>query len=178
MKRLFLLTLVALGSEASAQEKKVEKVGNWEVQTTSDSFTDSVRGVAHTPLGQTGTIVVKCDKPGPGSMYVEFLTPSFLGSDSIARGRYHEAQYRLDDGPPGDLPGLYYDGKSAILLQGKKRANFITEITVNEPKRLRVQFVSYDGSYANVDLDVEGAGTAMKKTAAICSDTSTIAAGG
>lgn len=168
---LTLGVLLWLGGAAINQAAET-KAGQWVIKDTSDGFSDAKRGIAHTPIESDGVFVVKCDSPGPGKVYVQFLTPKYLGSDNVGRRQFHTGKYRLDDGPIADLPRPYYDGKSAALLDAGPTTVFLNTLTNLNPKRFRAQFLTYDGDMSNIDIDVTGISDTIKKTAALCQDSS------
>jgi hypothetical protein len=167
-----LLAIGALLAAGAAVAQSAEtKVGNWTVKKTVDGFSDEKRGIAHTSIEtKTGTLAVKCDKPGKDSLYVTVLTADYLGSSSTSRYSSTSGKYRFDDQPPADLVRPSYDGRSAHLF-ATSAGRFITELLAANPKRLRIQFVTYDSNFANADIDVTGAADALRQTAAICVDT-------
>lgn len=164
MKVLIAMAALTVAGSASAQETKT-KVGSWLVTKTVDGFSDKKRGIAHTEiLPKTGTLAIKCDAPGGDSLYVTFLTNEYLGSDKAGSGKF-----RFDDAEPATLPLPRYDKRSAHLFSSSAKS-FLSQLVTSNPKRLRVQFLGYDG-LVNIDVDVTGVADAIKQTAAICEDT-------
>lgn len=166
--------LVAGSSPLAAQsigKSPGQKIGNWEIETIKDNFTDNTRGIAHTPIGKDDTIVIKCDAPGPGSLYISFFTSAFLGDDSIGSSyEYHNAKYRLDDQGVSDMPNPFYDSKTATIV-GKPVQKFLSLLSTSDPKRFRAQFTTFDSDLVTMDVDTTGIASAIKATAQICGDT-------
>lgn len=174
LRKFALVAVAAVSANAAIGQslggKPGEVLGAWEVETVADKFTDARMGIAHTKLGKESMAAIKCDKPGPGSLYLMIEAPQFLGSDRVERPRAHMAGYRLDEGPIVDLPSPYYDGKIALIFSGRA-GPVLREMAAQTPKRLRVRFVNYEGNFVTVDLDVSGMSNAIYRTAQICEDT-------
>lgn len=152
----------------SVGDKPGEMVGAWEIETLTEGFSDVTRGIAHTRLGAGASVVIKCDEPGDGKLYVSFLTTKYLGSDNVRR-ELRRAKYRLDDGAAAELPKPYYVGYGAALLEPEGRQFLGTLVNMN-PKRFRAQFLTYDSEFSEIDVDVTGIAEVIRKTAAICKD--------
>lgn len=168
MKMMAIAGTLVLALPALAQDTET-KVGSWTVKKTVDSFSDAKRGISNTAMDPAkGIMLVKCDKPGAGSLYVSFLTPTYLGSDRIRAG-INMAKFRLDEDAPEALPRPRYDGRAAHLFDANAE-KLLTQIIARKPTRIRVQFVTYDSNYANVDIDIAGAADAIRQTAVICED--------
>ena len=161
----------ALAAGSALAQSSSTTVGNWSVDKTVDGFSDAKRGIAMTKPAKDGAIVVKCDKPGADSLYVSIISMTYLGSDRIRRtftGGLNK--YRFDEAPPADLPTARYDGRSAHLFS-KDALSFLKALETADPKRLRLQLVTYDSNIVQIDFDVTGAAAAIKQTAEICEDT-------
>lgn len=170
MKLIIAAGLLAIASAAGAQDTTT-KVGSWSVKRTVDSFSDAKRGIAMTEVTTAGTIVVKCDTPGPDSLYVSIITSKYLGSDRIRRSYSAELnKVRFDDAAPESLPRTTYDGRSAHMFSAQA-TSFLSRLARDNPKRVRLQLVTYDSDIVTADFDVTGVADAIKQTAAICEDT-------
>lgn len=164
--RLLCLALLT-ASPAIAQ---TEKVGDWEIKTTKDGFTDTARGIATSPITEGGTMVIKCDKFGPGSLYTVFITRQYLGSGLAPGGGFYTAQYRLDDAPVASMTRLIYNGKVAGLTSDQA-GEFLKLLATQKPSRFRARFMSYSSQVVDFDTQVAGIADAIQKTAEICGDT-------
>lgn len=169
MRGVIAAAMMLSVTPALAQDTET-KVGSWSIKKTVDSFSDAKRGISMTALVPAkGVMVVKCDAPGPDSLYVSFLTSGYLGSDRVSsRYRANLAQFRIDESPAERLDSPSFDGRSAHLFRSNA-ATLLKRLVAENPKRLRIQFNGYD-SLVNVDIDITGAAEAIKLTAAICED--------
>lgn len=160
MKKL-IIAAALLGTATTAFAK-------WETKTVTDPMTDVNRGIAHTIFEEgKPAIIIKCDKNGSGSLYVQIVSNEFLG-----KGRYgiRDVKYRFDGGAPATV-SAFHDGRDAIIfdLTEKDAKAFVTGLASSN--EMVLQLTSYDGDmYTNV-MDVSGGGAAIKEAATTCGDT-------
>lgn len=144
----------------------------WDYQEVTDPMTDVRRGIA-IAKGEGATLVVKCDKSGPGSLYIHIISANYLGE---GRNRYRQVKYRINGGVPTDVTASH-DGRDALvsdLTPGTPGGKFLEEI--GSGSKLVLQLMSYDYRLYDSLFDISGAGPVIAKAAAACRDSEHIPA--
>lgn len=155
-----IILLLPLTKAAAGDEGKV--IGAWRFWTTTDPLTDVVRGIA--VVEDAGKIfAVKCDRPGPGSLFVSFLPQRYLGgtADEPDLGK---VVTRIDD-DPAVLDDWAYIYRSANYM-GDGRYTLIERL--KQAKRLRVRLQVPDGEVVDAVFDVNGAADAIAAVENAC----------
>lgn len=140
---------------------------DWEFKVITDPMSDAKRGIANSDGTLDAILVIKCDKNGPGSLYLSILSKNYLG-----KGRYgsRNIDYRFDGGEVESIRG-YYDGRTASIFNlrpGKKGGEFLSGL--KSAKEMVVRLSSYDYQTYTTVIDVTGAAEAIKKSADACGD--------
>lgn len=130
-------------------------------------MTDLKRGIASV-MGDNGMLVLKCDKNGPGSLYIDVVSKEYLGGVS---SRMRDMKYRFDGGQPGTILATY-DERSALLFNlkpGSKGGDFISSLRSSSKLVVEVTDFRYSGNY--ITFDTTGAAATIAKAAQTCGDT-------
>lgn len=163
MKRMFIaISAVMISTSVIAQSS------NWNFQEIVDPMSDAQRGIANTSESLDAMIVVKCDRNGPGSLYVSIISKNFLG-----KGRYGNRgiEYRFDGGSVKSV-NAFHDGRTASIFRvkpGEAGGNFLSELSNAKEMVIRVTSYDYD-TYTSV-LPVAGSGPMIERVARTCKDT-------
>lgn len=138
-----------------------EKVGNWEITREIDPMTDQVRVRAFN-RSDAGSIGLKCDRHGTGSVYWQFVSETVLN-----KGR-DQAAVRFDAEKP-TVALWNYDLRSAFLTSGVEVARLSSRALAARTMALR--FRSYDNRYLDLKFDLGGAGDVIPAVYRECGDT-------
>lgn len=114
--------------------------------------------------GDNGAIVVKCDEPGPDSIYIHFVSNNYLGGRGI-RGDYRPGTVRFDGDEP-ETKSWYYNGRSALLSKPDDVWAFVRRL--ENAKKLAVRMQAYDLQPYTTLIDVEGAAPTITQVVAAC----------
>ena len=134
--------------------------GNWTESVLTDPITDEQRGILRAESGD-GTLVLKCDRQGSGSVYVHLLAKSYLGGDFDER----EMTYRFDTRPPV-TNGWRYKDHGAIRM---KPMQFILSLRTASKVTFRAE--RYDHLPVDIIIPVNGAAQAVQRVYELCGDT-------
>jgi len=164
------LSFLALAAAALASPA----VAAWDYKLIEDPMTDAKRGISVLEADQ-GALVIKCDRNGPGSLYLSIISKNYLGG--LSSNRRRTITYRVDQGQPQTIPA-YHDGSTANVLDlapETKEGRFFAQIMT--ASRLVVQVTSFNYDTYTIVFDMTGARDAVNRSAAACGDTNWIAAG-
>lgn len=112
------VSFLALASAAHAQDEKTEKVGSWELISITDPITDEGRMIAGIQ-SDDGMLALKCDEPGPESVYVHWISSDYLGGDYDRR----RTTIRFDQDQP-TTETWSYEGRNAIQTSDRAAIAF------------------------------------------------------
>lgn len=139
----------------------------WDFKEIVDPMSDAKRGITSVD-GEGGSIVIKCDTNGAGTLYVQFMSKDYIGE---GRNGQRQMKYRVDGGEVVSVPA-YHNAKSALLFDtkpGSVGAAFLSKLVV--AKKVVTDTTDYQyGSHVAI-YDVAGAAEAVKKAAITCGDT-------
>lgn len=156
------VVLAALAAPAQAADKTVI-AGNWWDSSVTDPITDVRRGIVYADSAdQKASVVLKCDRSGPGTVYATIITGQYLGE---GRSKYRNLIYRFDDRAPVESR-WGHDSSYAF--------NFEPEAFVSAMRgssKLVVRATAYDYSNVDVIFDVTGADQAIQRVYEACGDT-------
>lgn len=140
----------------------------WEFKTLEDPMTDAKRGISML-MGDQGALVVKCDKNGPGSLYLSIVSKDYLGGVSGSNTRL--IKYRIDKGDPQQINAFYDKNMASVfsLRPSTSGGAFLQKII--DSKQLVIEAISYDYESHVIVFDTTGAKDAVVKAAATCGDT-------
>lgn len=130
---LGLTAAIATPLPSPAQEQ-AETIGEWTLRTIVDPITDEGRMVATLKTGED-TLAVKCDTPGPRSVYIHWIASEYLGGRG---GRFgsRPMTYRFDQSSPV-TESWAYDGRSAIQTDSRRALAFVQALSASERVVLR-----------------------------------------
>jgi hypothetical protein len=131
-------------------------------------MTDKVRARAFV-RGTDGSLLgVKCDEPGPDSLYVQFISPKYLGGGG-GSGAFRGFMYRVDGGEPVQQE-WFYDGNNAILSQsgGTKQKTLDMIHALASAHKIVVRAITFELENVDAAFDVPGAAAAIAHVAATC----------
>jgi hypothetical protein len=155
-----IVAVLAVAAPASAQQ------GSWGAFQDGSGFGVGVQGADGNQL------MLKCDKPGKGSVYVAVATaramvppaPSFV---------MRPVKFRYDDKPPFDDRWRFYTNTAAAVDKGAERS--LTQFMLDLPTAKTVELLLYWDTRNPVPIttkfDVTGAKTAIDQVFAKCQDT-------
>lgn len=157
--------IIAMAGSASAQDAKETKVGAWTVRTISDPITDQSRVIAALD-GSGGSLVVKCDSPGPNSVYIHFIAGEYLGEGRSGR---REVIQRFDDAAPVTNQWTH-DGRAAILTNNREVASFVRSLIGATRVAIRARTFQFQEVTALFDVNSADAEKAAKNVYDGCRD--------
>src|SRR5690606_37185218 len=103
---------------------------------------DEQRGIASVGADDdSGLLVVKCDEPGKGSLYVDIISTNYLAESR--RGARRDLEFRFDTGKPDKMLAAYSD-RSVLILDTNprdKRGKFVASLMASS--RVIVRATSY-----------------------------------
>ncbi|WBO23971.1 hypothetical protein [Sphingomonas abietis] len=138
---------------------------NWEYSQTKDPISDEVRARAFAG-GAGGRIGFKCDAPGPGSVYLEFISDNFLGPHS-PDSEYRDFEFRFDSGE-GQLDQWSYQDDHAIATESESVSAVLEQIV--KARKMLVRTHDYRGTEQLTTIGVGSAANALRRVAATCKD--------
>lgn len=130
--------------------------------TVTDPFDDSVRGIASVTFPE-GAIAVKCDRPGPNSIYVHIASNEYLGG--AGRGAdYRTLVYRAGSAPTKTITATYDD--SFALIEGSDALDFMTAMVEN--RKISLRALRYDGKLVEMTVPYRNFLSPMVRMGKIC----------
>lgn len=136
-------------------------------QEIADPMTDVKRGIAAINVDGIITPVVKCDKSGPGSMYISFISKEYLGA---VRYKTRSIKVRFDSEEPYEV-SAYHDGRTANLfdLAPGKAAGSVLSNMMNK-SRMVVQLTTYDYKMVTDAFDLGDSREVIMQSIKTCQD--------
>jgi hypothetical protein len=159
----------AVSAPAHAQPGPFEEIGGWRLVLRTDPITDR-KAAYGMMLGEGGALAVKCDKPGPNSVYVMVISDVYLGAS--ARGEGRSVITRADQNPPSETV-WQYEKVSASLLRSDAIGRLLREIQAAE--RLQVRAETYEGRTVDLSFRVRGADQLIGRVVEACADPEVLA---
>lgn len=152
---------LAFAGPAAAQDAGTTS-GAWLIRTVVDPITDARRGIA-TLEGEHGRLVVKCDAPGPGSVYIHFISNEYLGGDYDRR----QMVVRFDQAPPATQT-WHYNGSAALLTTEPLQMGFVRQLAA--ASRLVLRATTYRGASVTAVFEIDPVTTAeaMRQVLSTC----------
>ncbi len=167
MKSVATLTrhaaLMAAASLLAAAPARAAAYGAWTVDVQKDPITDTVKAIASLP-GEAGSLIIKCDAPGPGSLYVRFVSNDYLGG--YAGGQRSDAlTYRVDDDAPVTSEWVYY--KSIVpAVHEERRAALIQRLKT--AKRFSLRAITFENEVVNATFELSSIAQAISAADEVC----------
>lgn len=128
-----------------------------------------IRATEPNPQGRTRAIaaarsygnsfVIKCDDPGPDSVYVHLLVPDVLGGDFDDR----ELEYSIDGGPSVIATWTYLEKGVALLSHADR---FL--LSIREARQFACTATAANGAKHNYRFDIAGAAAAIDFVSRVC----------
>lgn len=137
----------------------------FQFEQSKDPITDAVSARAFV-TNDVGGFAIKCDKPGPKSVYIQISTREYLGGRGAGPG-FRDVILRTDERPAGTATGLYY-GHSVILNNFENEVRPIS-LGVTNATRLTARVTTYD--FRQIDLifpNLTGAAEAVVRVYKAC----------
>lgn len=175
-----LFALAALGALASTSSADATS-GGWVYTETVDPVTDARRGFATLGGDDTGAVIIKCDKNGPGSVYIMAIPPgAYLGPSSGDR----KVIVRFDDEPAREDNWRYssdYISKASqqvidSVFRGRT-PSWDMGATVNElapsfsrARKIVLRAYDYREVPSDIVLSSDGNGDPVRRVYATCGD--------
>lgn len=161
---LWLTALFPLPAPApAAREAVAESYYGWSVvaHATADGT-----GAMYLAIVQDGrnSLVAKCDRAGPGSIYVGFYADRFLGGGT---NMVRSLQYRLD-GHARVEEDWTYDWSYAHLVEHRRAMDFLARL--EDAHELEIDAVSANFDLVVAHFDVTGAALAIGRLRELCRD--------
>lgn len=113
-----ILAAMMVASGVCAQDEKTEEVGAWKLISVTDPITDEGRMIAALQA-DGGMLAVKCDEPGPNSIYIHWISSDYFGGNYDRR----RMTIRFDQDAPA-TENWAYDGRSAIQTSDREAMAF------------------------------------------------------
>lgn len=140
-----------------------ETVGNWSFWERRDPITDKVRAGAGI-VTEDGTLSIKCDEAGAGSVYVSFSGGEYFGSGRSTIDR-RPVLFRLDDKPPVQVLWRYGDS-SALLIDNPG----VLTGPLMTASRITIRAMTYRYVDVTRTFDPEGADVVVPQVYEACGD--------
>lgn len=144
----------------AAQAGAETKIGNWTFEQVTDPLTDQVTARAFVEA-PTGMLIVKCDKPGRGSVYVR-LAPT---TPTVLDGPNGPVDYRFDKLPPVEAYWFYFQDAASSRDWSEAKA-FLSGLT--QSSQLAARLTAFDQSKRDMAFDVSGADQAVASVERVC----------
>ena len=149
-------------------------MAEWDYKTVSDPMTDVKRGIASIAANeQNGLIAIKCDRSGPGSLYLHFIATNYLGK---GRSGSRDIEYRVDGSEVQKL-NAYHDKSMAIVTNNAPNdagGRFIKQL--RDANKLVIALYSYEFERYVSTFDISGAREAIRNVVSVCEDSKWYAA--
>lgn len=154
---MILAGMIALGCVGSAVSAE------WKYSETKDAMSDSKYARTFAD-GDTGALGVKCDAPGPNSLYIHYVSKEYLGGRGGNAAR-REMMVRFDEDAP--TSGMWtYDGRAAILTDDKAVWAFVARL--ERSKQVALRGTTYDYKQVTTVIDTTGAQADVAKVIEAC----------
>jgi len=163
MKRTFLTGCMVVSAFIASPAHAA-----WDYKLIEDPMTDAKRGISSV-MGDEGMLVVKCDRNGPGTLYLSIISKKYLGGISGRKNR--SMRFRIDRGEPQTIDA-FHDGSTASvfnLAPNKAGGAFLNQLL--DARELVVQVTSFDYDSYTIIFNTAGAREAVTKSARDCGDT-------
>ncbi len=135
----------------------------WKYSETKDAMSDS-RYARVFADGDTGAIGIKCDAPGPNSLYLHYVSKEYLGG-SGGSSASRDLLYRFDEDAP--VTSYWrYDGRGAIMTNDKQVWAFIARL--ERAKKLAIRATTYQYSQVTTIIDVTDSAPQIAKVIEAC----------
>lgn len=143
---------------------------NWEYSETVDAMSDKkyARAFAGTPA-EEGRFGLKCDAPGPSSLYLHFISKEYLGGGG-GRGAFRRLMVRIDKDDPVETE-WFYDGRSAILSSAnpaKERMVWAIVDRLRTGSSISIRAWDYEFAQHDASIAIAGGGSSFDKVIASC----------
>lgn len=167
MKSVATLTqgaaLFAAACLINASPTQAATYGAWTVEVQKDPITDTVKAIASLP-GEAGSLIIKCDAPGPGSLYVRFVSNGYLGGYAGGQ-RFDALTYRVDEDVPVTSEWVYY--KSIVTaVHEERRAALIQRLKT--AKRFSLRATTFENEVVNASFELSSVAQAISATDEVC----------
>lgn len=151
------LHVLAIAAAASA--------GGFHFEQSQDPVTDAVSARAYV-AGDHGLLTLKCDQPGPESVYVALVSDEFLGGRGI-RFEARAVTVRADSAPAQETTGAYRDKWVILRDQNDHVRPIVTMLTTS--RRIIFRLVRYDDRTVDLTFDnMRGAADAVVQVFRAC----------
>lgn len=163
---MFALAAVAVALAVPSQDAAPETIGSWLYSETIDAITDEGRAGAGV-FNDDGAFMIKCDAPGPGSVYISFRPTQFLGR-SIERRDLRAVTYRFDSNEPVTSGRAWsYTDTSTLLTEN------VTDFAkrMQSAGRIVMRAETYRFAQVTAVFDLTGADEVVRRVYAACGDT-------
>lgn len=138
-------------------------LSKWEFRTITDKMSDDLRYATWRDSNDgSGTVIVKCDKVGRNSLYVQIRTSSHLG---IVGSQARSIRYRFGKNVAVKTQYTPID-KSALILKSADVKRFTDQAKQELPLTVSVQ--SFDYREVEVEFDMADAKTALERVSRSC----------
>lgn len=151
-----------LAAHAAGQDPEV--IGNWSYIETVDPMSDTRRAVAGV-ITDGGSFSVKCDEPGPGSVYLSYRPNEYLGRSG--RGDFRAVTYRVDAYPPVTSGRTWTYTESSTLMT-EDVGPLVAKLRTAERIALRAE--TYRGRQVDNVFELSGGDEAITRVYATCGD--------
>lgn len=157
-----ILAATMVAGVAQAQDEKTEDVGAWKLISITDPISDEGRMVAALQA-DGGMLAVKCDEPGPNSVYIHWISKDYFGGDYDRR----RMTIRFDQDAP-TTEQWAYDGRSAIQTADREAMAFARRL--RSASRVVLRGSDYRGSEHTAVFELTPADTerALARVFATC----------
>lgn len=163
MRYLIGLVIAAAVVSPSAAADAPVMIGKWELMKVADPMTDETRAIG-VLKGEGGALAIKCDKPGPDSIYIQVIFDDYMGGRG-ASSASRDFTYRFDATPPV-TEGWRYDSSWAAQFDKKAAAAFAQR--VSQSSKLVVRGISYNSKFSDATFDLAGANDLVSKVIEGC----------
>jgi hypothetical protein len=167
MRMRGLVGLVAALSYVPLAASAAEiRIGNWKFDRIQDPITDQFSAFAYNK-GQGGTVIIRCDNPGAGSLYMSFVSDKFLGGVGTDYDR-RSLTYRFDGNQPRESMWIYKDNTAFYHkgIDNEEISDFYNGVSTKS--KLAIRAIAYDSSYIDASFDLTGGDKAVQAVVTAC----------
>lgn len=141
----------------------------------ADEETDGVRLMqAGVQTADGSQLILKCDKPGPGSVVAAIFVPEGIAPPS-QRPPARTVRLRFDDGPVKEDAWRYYPqtAMASNTKRDRQLPRFLADLA--DAQKLNVMLDPVDGARVEVTFQTKGARDAIGRIYERCKDTNPLA---
>jgi len=141
---------------------EIQRFGDWTYYRSKDKITDKYTYAIYVASGEK-FLAMKCDEPGPESVYVGFLSNETLGGGREQR----QLIFRIDQDQPIERQWVY---DANIAEEFDHSSVLVMEDRLKSAHRIIIRAYTSTGDQVDAEFKVSGASEAIAKITEVCED--------